>query len=373
MNAVSPQGLGRIEGAVRRVAVAVERLGKTYDASAGPVLSDVSLAIEEGDIHGIIGRSGAGKSTLVRCLNGLVAPTTGRVIVAGREISHLSGPELRAARRGIGMIFQHFGLLSSRTVAGNVALPLELAGVPRAEIREKVPRLLDLVGLSAKADAWPVELSGGQKQRVGIARALALDPSVLLSDEATSALDPETTEQILDLLGDINRRLGLTVVLITHEMEVVRRIARHVSVLEAGRLVESGPTFDVIADPQTPVARSFLSSVAAHELPPELERRLLSAPVPGSHPVLRLVFTGPAAHDPVIAELVTRFEVRPNILYGRVDYVGGKALGVLTLALERAEGRLPDILAHLARLGLKGDIIGHVLGSSVAAAGWPAD
>ena len=359
MNAVSPQGLGRIEGAVRRVAVAVERLGKTYDASAGPVLSDVSLAIEEGDIHGIIGRSGAGKSTLVRCLNGLVAPTTGRVIVAGREISHLSGPELRAARRGIGMIFQHFGLLSSRTVAGNVALPLELAGVPRAEIREKVPRLLDLVGLSAKADAWPVELSGGQKQRVGIARALALDP--------------ETTEQILDLLGDINRRLGLTVVLITHEMEVVRRIARHVSVLEAGRLVESGPTFDVIADPQTPVARSFLSSVAAHELPPELERRLLSAPVPGSHPVLRLVFTGPSAHDPVIAELVTRFEVRPNILYGRVDYVGGKALGVLTLALERAEGRLPDILAHLARLGLKGDIIGHVLGSSVAAAGWPAD
>lgn len=227
----------------------IRSLTKTYDTKAGPVIDNVSLQIAKGTVHGIIGRSGAGKSTLVRCLNGLVHPTEGQVVVSGREITTLRQGELRQVRREVSMIFQHFSLLSSRTAFGNIALPLELTGVDRSTIRTRVSDLLDLVGLKGKADAYPSELSGGQKQRVGIARALALEPSILLSDEATSALDPETTEQILSLLKDINRRLGLTIVLITHEMDVVRQIADHVTVLDGGKVVESGATFDVFAFP----------------------------------------------------------------------------------------------------------------------------
>ena len=351
--------------------IRVDELTKIYDPKTGPVLDRVSLAVAEGEIHGIIGRSGAGKSTLVRCLNGLVKPTSGKVSVAGREISGLSGSALRSARRDIAMIFQHFSLLSSRTAAANVALPLEIAGVDRETVRTRVPKLLDLVGLSAKADAYPSELSGGQKQRIGIARALALEPRVLLSDEATSALDPETTEQILDLLKDINHRLGLTIVLITHEMDVVRQIASHVTVLEHGRVVESGETFDVFAFPQSPVARSFLASIVAHDLPREVSSRLLPAPAANTDPVLRIVFTGDAAHDPVVATLVEHFGVRPNILHGRIDYIDGRPLGVITLVAEGAEAKLSGILAYLSSLGLHGELVGHAVRSVSAGAGRP--
>lgn len=339
----------------------VKSLTKTYDPKAGAVLDDVSLRVGKGAIHGIIGRSGAGKSTLVRCLNGLVQPTSGQVFVAGREVSKLEGRNLRQARRDISMIFQHFSLLSSRSAAANIALPMELAGVPRETIRKRVTELLDLVGLNGKADAYPSELSGGQKQRVGIARALALEPSVLLSDEATSALDPETTEQILALLKDINRRLGLTIVLITHEMDVVRQIADHVTVLEGGRVVETGPTFDVFAFPKSAIARSFLSSIVAHDLPPEVAQRLLPDAVPGSSPVLRIIFSGEAAHSPVVGMLIQRFGINPNILHGRIDYIGGKPLGIMTLIAENGEPDLADVLAYLASLDLHGEMLGHVV------------
>ncbi|MDX3930106.1 MAG: methionine ABC transporter ATP-binding protein [Shinella sp.] len=348
--------------------VRVENLTMVYDQKAGPVLDDVSLSVGKGDIHGIIGRSGAGKSTLVRCLNQLVVPTSGRIEVSGHDITRLCGAELRRARRDIGMIFQHFSLMSSRTAADNIALPLEIAGVPKAEIRKRIPVLLDLVGLSQKADAYPVELSGGQKQRVGIARALALDPKVLLSDEATSALDPETTEQILDLLKDINRRLGLTIILITHEMDVVRAVANHVTVLEHGRVVESGPTFDVFAFPKSPVARSFLSSIVAHDLPPQIASRLRPQASADTDPALRIVFTGDAAHEPVVADLVDRFGIRASILHGRIDYIDDKPLGVLTLLLPGGGDRVPAILAHLSSLGLHGEVIGHAVRSSAAGA-----
>ncbi|WP_377298659.1 methionine ABC transporter ATP-binding protein [Rhizobium sp. SGZ-381] len=348
--------------------IEVSSLTKTYDRKVGPVLDDVSLTIAKGSIHGIIGRSGAGKSTLVRCLNGLVAPTSGRVAVSGREISSLRGPALRKARRDIAMIFQHFSLLSSRTAAGNVALPLEIAGVPKDVVRQKVAALLDLVGLAGKADAYPSELSGGQKQRVGIARALALDPAVLLSDEATSALDPETTVQILDLLREINRRTGITVVLITHEMEVVRRIADHVTVLEGGKVIETGPTFDVFAFPKSRIARSFLSSIVAHDLPEEVTRQLIAAPIEGSDPVLRITFTGDAAHDPVVTTLVEKFGIRPNILHGRIDYIAGKPLGIITVIAEGGRPDLADVLAHLTSLNLHAEVIGHVVRSVPAGA-----
>ncbi|NEW93847.1 methionine ABC transporter ATP-binding protein [Rhodopseudomonas sp. BR0M22] len=346
-------------------AVRIEGLSKTFSKASGPVLDDVSLTIQRGEVHGIIGRSGAGKSTLVRCINLLERPSAGRVFVSGREITSLRGRALRTARRDIGMIFQHFNVLSSRTVAGNVALPFKVAGLSRAEIARRIPPLLELVGLSDKADAYPSELSGGQKQRVGIARALALDPSVLLCDEATSALDPETTEQTLALLRDINRKLGLTIVLITHEMQVLRDIATRVAVLDHGRLVEEGATFNVLAFPKSAVARSFLSGLVAHELPPLVAARLLPEAVPGSDPVLRIVFTGEAAHDPIVADLVSQFQIVPNILHGRIDYVGDRPLGVLTLVAGGAGPRLPAVLSRLASLGLFVEVIGHAVRSAV--------
>jgi D-methionine transport system ATP-binding protein len=361
-------GIRPTEAPATRTIIDVQSLSKVYDSKGGPVLDDISLKIGEGSIHGIIGRSGAGKSTLVRCLNGLVAPSSGRVFVSGREISALHGLDLRKARRDIAMIFQHFSLLSSRTAAGNVALPLEIAGVAKDVIRQKVPALLDLVGLTGKADSYPSELSGGQKQRIGIARALALDPSVLLSDEATSALDPETTEQILDLLQDINRRIGLTIVLITHEMDVVRQIADHVTVLEQGRIIESGKTFDVFAFPKSPTARSFLSSIVAHDLPPEVTTKLRPEAGDQTDPVLRITFTGLSAHRPVVAELVERFRIRPNILHGRIDYIGGAPLGILTLVAEGIGSNLETVLSYLSSLGLHGEIIGHAVRSAAPGA-----
>jgi len=346
----------------------IRSLTKTYDEKAGPVIHNVSLQIQKGTIHGIIGRSGAGKSTLVRCLNGLVHPSDGKVFVSGREITTLKQKELRQVRREVSMIFQHFSLLSSRTAFGNIALPLELAGVDRRTIKSRVNDLLELVGLKEKANAYPSELSGGQKQRVGIARALALEPSVLLSDEATSALDPETTEQILSLLKDINRRLGLTIVLITHEMEVVREIADYVTVLDGGKIVESGPTFEVFAFPQSPTARSFLASIVAHDLPAEVSQRLLPEPVAGSNPVLRIIFSGEAAHAPVVATLVQRFGINPNILHGRIDYICGKPLGIMTLVAKGGQADLAAILSYLSSLNLHGEVIGHVVGSDAAGA-----
>jgi D-methionine transport system ATP-binding protein len=346
-----------------RCVIEIKDLRKVYDPAAPAVLDGINLSIAEGSIHGIIGRSGAGKSTLVRCLNGLVKPSSGRIRVSDQEITGLDIGALRAARRRIGMIFQHFSLLSSRTAAGNVALPLEIAGVAKSEIDRRVPELLDLVGLSAKANAYPAELSGGQKQRIGIARALALKPDVLLSDEATSALDPETTEQILDLLQDINRRMGLTIVLITHEMDVVRRIADHVTVIEAGRIIESGPTFNVFAFPETETAKSFLSSIVAHELPLEVTRTLRAEATEATDPVLRIIFTGEAAHTPVLSDLVTRFGIRPNILHGRVDYIGGKPLGILTIVAEAIGDKQPAVAAYLSALGLHCEVIGHAVRS----------
>ena len=370
MNAIVPisEFRGGATSAVGRAdapAIQIERLTKRFPGVTGAVLDDVSLTIDRGDIYGIIGRSGAGKSTLVRCINALERPSAGRVLVSGREVTNLYGRALRTARRDIGMIFQHFNVLSSSTVAANVALPFKVAGLSRAEIARRIPPLLELVGLAHTADAYPSELSGGQKQRVGIARALALNPSVLLCDEATSALDPETTEQILALLRDINRKLGLTIVLITHEMHVVRDIATRVAVLDHGRLVEEGATFDVLAFPKSKVARSFLSGLVAHELPPVVASQLLPEPVAESDPVLRIVFTGEAAHEPIVAALVTQFQLQPNILHGRIDHVAERPLGVLTLVAGGAGAKLPDLLSYLASLGLTVEVIGHAVRSAV--------
>ncbi|MGQ9365089.1 methionine ABC transporter ATP-binding protein [Azospirillum sp. ST 5-10] len=345
--------------------ITLENIEKTYPARGGsaPVtaLADTSLTIDRGEIFGIIGRSGAGKSTLLRTINLLEMPTRGRILVDGVEMTALKPAELRAARHAIGMIFQHFNLLSSRTVFGNVALPLELVGMPKAAIRQAVEPLLDLVGLADKRDRYPAELSGGQKQRVGIARALASKPKVLLSDEATSALDPETTEQILHLLADINRRLGLTIVLITHEIAVIKEICHKVAVLDGGRVIETGPVFDVFAHPRTAVTRSFVDPVINRGLPDSLKGRLAPQPAADRNPVLRITFTGERATSPVISLLSRQFGIDLNIWHGQIDEIQGAPFGTLVVEASGAPAAIEGAIGFLTMNNLGVEVLGHAL------------
>jgi len=296
-------------------------------------LNDVSLDVDRGEIFGIIGKSGAGKSTLIRLINQLEQPTSGQVVIDDQDVTSLTGDGLRNLRRSIGMIFQHFNLLSSKTVFDNVALPLQIAGASRSEIKQVVEPLLELVGLSDKRDRYPAELSGGQKQRVGIARALATRPKILLCDEATSALDPETTTSILQLLLDINLRLGITIVLITHEIKVIKDICHQVAVLEQGRIVERGETLSVFAQPNHDLTRSLIANEINNELPEQVRTSIASEPSPGGQAILRVVFTGTAATEPVISRLARRLNIDVNILYGRVDRLRGSAFGVLLIGI----------------------------------------
>jgi D-methionine transport system ATP-binding protein len=333
-----------------------------HPRGAAPVaaLDAVSLAVSAGEIIGIIGRSGAGKSTLVRIVNGLEKPSAGTVTVAGAPLSELDEAGARVARRAIGMVFQHFNLLSSRTAAGNIALPLEIAGVPKAEIAARVEELLGLVGLTEQRDRYPSELSGGQKQRVGIARALATRPKVLLCDEATSALDPETTGQILDLLARIRREVGVTIVLITHEMAVVKAIADRVAVLDSGRIVEQGATFDIFAHPQHPTTKTFLRALSGAELPDHIRTQLSEAPVPSGKAVIRVVFTGPQAEQPVLTRLARVLSIDINILSGQLETIGGRGFGSLVIAVPGDAVTVHAVTAALDRLELTAEVLGHV-------------
>jgi D-methionine transport system ATP-binding protein len=323
-------------------------------------LSDVSLTIERGEIFGVIGPSGAGKSTLIRLINLLERPTSGTITVDGTELTVLPEAALRAERRKIGMIFQHFALLSSRTVFANVALPLELAGLDRRSIAARVDRLLELVGLTDKRDRYPAELSGGQKQRVGIARALASEPNVLLCDEATSALDPETTASILQLLAKINRELGLTIVLITHEMAVIKAICHRVAVLEQGRVIEEARVFDLFTRPQTATARAFVASVTGAELPEALATRLSETPLAGGETVLRLVFAGSQAGTTALGQLARRLGIDAALLHGRVDSVQGAPFGTLIVAIPGGPETARPAIDFLSSLKLSVEVLGHV-------------
>lgn len=311
---------------------------KTPEDREFKALDDVSIEIRPGEIFGIIGRSGAGKSTLVRCINLLNRPSEGTVTVDGKNLTELSEDELRESRRSIGMIFQHFNLLSSRTVYDNVALPLELVGTPKNVIREKVEPLLKLVGLTEHAHKYPSQLSGGQKQRVGIARALTNDPKVLLSDEATSALDPETTVATLALLKRINKELGLTIVMITHEMQVVKQICERVVVMNYGKIVEQGKVVDIFMSPQHETTKALIGNVMARDMPASILDRFRKARE--NHPnsdavyLLRLAFSGNEVTRPVISECSRRFNIDFNILRGTVDDVQGQTLGSLTVLIE---------------------------------------
>ncbi|KWO59756.1 methionine ABC transporter ATP-binding protein [Burkholderia ubonensis] len=351
------------------VAVALEQVGKVFASPRGQAaaLRDVTLNVRRGEVFGIIGRSGAGKSTLLRLVNGLERPTSGRVRVQGVDVGALDEDGLVELRRRTGMVFQHFNLLSAKTVAENVALPLKIAGVPKAERAQKVAALLELVGLTAKRDAYPASLSGGQKQRVGIARALVHDPEVLLCDEATSALDPETTQSILALLADINRRLGLTIVLITHEMEVIRAVCDTVAVIEQGEVVEAGPVWRVFGAPQHGATRALLSTLV-HDLPAELAARVQPLPAhaalpDGAQVVLDLRYTGESGGEPDVGALAAALGGSVRFLHGGVERIQGRAQGRLVIASAadaRAPGALAALLERVRRHANHAEVLGYV-------------
>ena len=339
--------------------IKLDHITQTYKTPEGrefKALDDVSIEIRPGEIFGIIGRSGAGKSTLVRCINLLNRPSEGTVTVDGKNLTELSEDELRESRRSIGMIFQHFNLLSSRTVYDNVALPLELVGTPKDVIREKVEPLLKLVGLTEHAHKYPSQLSGGQKQRIGIARALTNDPKVLLSDEATSALDPETTVATLALLKRINKELGLTIVMITHEMQVVKQICERVVVMNYGKIVEQGKVVDIFMSPQHETTKALIGNVMARDMPASILDRFRKARE--NHPnsdavyLLRLAFSGNEVTRPVISECSRRFNIDFNILRGTVDDVQGQTLGSLTVLIEAESSVFIEAVSFLRENGV---------------------
>ncbi|RZS83354.1 D-methionine transport system ATP-binding protein [Phyllobacterium myrsinacearum] len=344
--------------------VAFEGVSKRFAAGRTSAevaaLDGVDLIVPRGSVTGIIGRSGAGKSTLIRLVNGLEKPTSGRVVVDGVDIAGLEEKKLRDVRRSIGMIFQHFNLLASRTAFDNIALPLEIAGIDRPTIEKRVTPLLDLVGLSDKRDRYPSELSGGQKQRIGIARALATEPKLLLSDEATSALDPETTRSILALLKTINKELGLTVLLITHEMEVIKTIADHVAVIDGGRIVEQGPTFDVFTGHTHATTRSLLGGLAGLHLPEFLTRQMVEKPEPGLRTILRIIFKGENATEPMLARLGSDLGIEVNIMAGAVDEIAGRPFGMLVVSLLADEAKITHARSFLADHGLSSEVVGYV-------------
>ena len=324
-------------------------------------LDNVSLHVPKGQICGVIGASGAGKSTLIRCVNLLERPTHGAVIIDDVDLTQLSDAELVKTRRQIGMIFQHFNLLTSRTVFENIALPLELENKSKAEIQEKTTALLALVGLSDKHNVYPANLSGGQKQRVAIARALASDPKVLLCDEATSALDPATTQSILKLLKEINRTLGITILLITHEMEVVKRICDQVAVIDKGRLIEQGTVSEIFSNPKTELAQEFISSTFHITLPEEYLENLSDTPKHAkSYPIIKFEFTGRSVDAPLLSQASKKFGVELSILTSQIDYAGGVKFGFTIAEVEGDEDAITQAKVYLMENNVRVEVLGYV-------------
>ena len=338
----------------------LEHICKTFDTTAGNVhaVRDVSLEIHDGEIFGIIGFSGAGKSTLVRCINLLERPDSGSVRIDGLELTTLPEKQLREVRIKIGMIFQHFNLMRSRTVYENIDFPLKKSGLSKIQRKEKIQSLLELVGLSDKHDAYPSQLSGGQKQRVAIARALANDPKVLLCDEATSALDPQTTQSILKLLKKVNAELGITIVLITHEMTVVKDICDRVAIMDGGYVVELGDTLDVFSKPQQALTKDFIDTATNIRKIYELieENNELTRLRAGEKMVL-LTYSGSNAGEPLISYLSKTYDVRANIIYGNIDYLKGRPIGKLVVTFSGDPERIAEALAYINSQGVEVEVI----------------
>ena len=333
--------------------IELQQISKSFEINGEQIqaLENINLSIEQSDIYGIIGMSGAGKSTLIRCLNYLERPTSGEVIIDGKVLSSLSIKELRRERSDISMIFQHFNLLMQKNVINNVAFPLKIRKIKKKEATKRAMELLDVVGLSDKANVYPAQLSGGQKQRVAIARALASNPKILLCDEATSALDPRTTESILNLLKQINKEYGITIVIITHQMDVIQKICNKVAIIEKGKLVEEGKVEEIFAKPKSKAAKKLiLGKQNLSELDVK-EKINLSEEIKESKK-LRVVFSDSSAFEPVIANMILKFQTAVNILQANTKNVGGIAKGEMILGLPKNEQLQSKIEAYLIQQGL---------------------
>ena len=331
--------------------IVIQDVSKTFETKDGSVqaLNHVSLSIESGDIYGIIGMSGAGKSTLVRCMNFLEVPSEGNVLIDGKPLSEFSPKELRKEREKIGMIFQHFNLLMQKNVLENVCFPLYIQGKKKSEARAKALELLEIVGLADRAKAYPAQLSGGQKQRVAIARALASDPQILLCDEATSALDPQTTSSILELLQNINQKFGITIVIITHQMSVVREICTHVAIMKDGEVKEQGLVEDIFNHPKSQVAKELISRDSGSDM----ESKKLTQPEIQNGEIVRIVFSENSAFEPVIANLILTFHEPVNILKADTKNVGGVAKGEMILQFMSGSTNVPEMKKFLRERGLE--------------------
>ena len=331
--------------------ILIQDVSKTFETKDGSVqaLKHVSLSIETGDIYGIIGMSGAGKSTLVRCMNFLEVPSEGKVLIDGKSLSEFSPKELRKEREKIGMIFQHFNLLMQKNVLENVCFPLYIQGKKKAEARAKALELLEIVGLADRAKAYPAQLSGGQKQRVAIARALASDPQILLCDEATSALDPQTTSSILELLQDINQKFGITIVIITHQMSVVREICTHVAIMKDGEVKEQGLVEEIFSHPKSQVAKELISKDSGNDV----ESKKLTQSEIQDGEIVRIVFSENSAFEPVIANLILTFHEPVNILKANTKNVGGVAKGEMILQFMSDSTNVPEMTKFLTERGLE--------------------
>ena len=331
--------------------IIIQNVSKTYSTKDGNVqaLKNVNLSIEQGDIYGIIGMSGAGKSTLVRCINYLEEPTEGKIFIKGKELGSFSKKELRKQREDIGMIFQHFNLLMQKSVLENICFPLYIHGKKKTDARKRAKELLEIVGLSDKAKAYPAQLSGGQKQRVAIARALASNPKILLCDEATSALDPQTTASILDLLKEINQKFGITIVIITHQMSVVREICSHVAIMKSGEVVEDGKVSEIFTHPKSDVARELISRDLGNDI--ENTGKVAAKISKGKN--VRIVFSENSSFEPVIANMILQFNEPVNILKANTKNVGGVAKGEMILGFQEDSNNVEKMKEYLIERGLE--------------------
>lgn len=335
--------------------IEVRKLSKIYEIKKRQVVGvdNVSLTIKKGDIFGIVGYSGAGKSSLLRCINLLEKPTTGEIIVDGQNLIDLSSSELRQARLKIGMIFQHFYLINQKTIAENIRFALKASHYPANKMDQRIDELLKMVGLSDKRDVYPSQLSGGQKQRVGIARALANNPSVLLCDEATSALDPKTTLSILKLLKEINERLGITIVLITHEMDVVKEICNRMAIMQDGRIVEEGEVYDIFASPKQALTQEFIQSVVSFHIPPAILQDVQGE-------IIQIIFKGDIAGEGIISDMLQQFLIRGNFLHGTIEYIQDKPLGIFIMELLGEKQIVEDAKKYLLARGTVVEVLQHV-------------